>query len=63
LRFARPQDDSGVELTLHQRMWTWQEILHHLGGAGFSVEECYGDVDLSPFSEKSKRIFVVAQKA
>lgn len=60
LRFLEEGRREGVELLLEQRMWTWQEVLHALHESGFFVERAFGDVDFSPFHEKSPRLLVAA---
>lgn len=60
-RFLEEGRRSGVELTLEQRMWTWQEVLHALEESGFVVERAFGDVDFAPFCEKSPRLLVAAR--
>lgn len=62
-RFLEEGRRHGVELTLEQRMWTWQEVLHALAECGFVVERAFGDVDFAPFSEKSPRLLVAARPA
>ncbi len=59
-RFVEEGARAGLELTLEQRMWTWQEVLHALDQCGFHVERAFGDVDFAPFSEKSPRLLVAA---
>lgn len=61
-RFIEDGARKGLELTLEQRMWTWQEVLHALGETGFVVDRVFGDVDFSPFSEKSPRLLVAASR-
>lgn len=55
-------DDPGVEIRLRQHMWTPAEILAALEEAGFVVDACFGDVDLSTFDEGSPRLLVSAKK-
>lgn len=59
-RFVEEGAREGLELTLEQRMWTWQEVLYALEQSGFVTERVFGDVDFAPFSEKSPRLLVAA---
>ncbi len=61
IRYAIADSDELVETTLLQRMWTTTEILHHLTMAGFTIDETYGDVDLSPYAEGAPRLLVTAR--
>ncbi len=61
IRFLEHDADEGVELLLEQTMWTWQEILQALDDAGLVPELMFGDVDLSPFTEKGPRLLVSAR--
>ncbi len=60
--YADNNDDDGVQITLRQHMWTTPEILQALHDTGFVVDSCFGNVDLSPFSEGSPRLLVSATK-
>lgn len=59
-RFLLEGERSGVELSIHQFMWTYQEVLHALERAGFVVDMVFGDVDFAPLVEKSPRLLVAA---
>lgn len=59
-RFLEEGEEVGWEITLEQRMWTWQEVLWALSKAGCRVEMTFGDVDFRPFSEGSPRLLVAA---
>ena len=60
-RFVEPGESEGVEVFIEQFMWTYQEVLHGLEQAGFLLEMVFGDVDLSPWVEKSPRLLVSAR--
>lgn len=60
IRFLVDGEPEGVELVLVQTMWTWQEILSALDDAGLVPDAMFGDVDLSPFTEKGPRLLVSA---
>jgi SAM-dependent methyltransferase len=62
IRYLVEGADQGVQVALTQRMWTWQELLSALQGAGFRVELLFGDVDLSPFHEGAVRMLACAKK-
>ena len=55
--------DPGVQIALRQHMWTSPEILQALQDARFVVDACFGDVDLSSYTEGSPRLLVSAKKA
>ena len=61
-RFVEEHADTGVELEIHQFMWTAQELLAGVERAGFELLEVFGDVDLSPLDERSPRVLVIARK-
>lgn len=60
-RFVSEGERMGVEVTLRQTMWTYQEVQALLGDVGFHIEECLGDVDFSPWRERSPRMLVIAR--
>lgn len=57
-RFVKPGEGEGAEVFIEQFMWTYQEVLHALEEAGFLIEMVFGDVDFSPWVEKSPRLLV-----
>lgn len=63
IRFLVDGAGEGVELVLVQKMWTWQEILAALADARLVPEVLFGDVDLSPFTEKGPRLLVSSAPA
>lgn len=56
------EGDVGVQIALCQHMWTCPEILQATVDAGFVIDSCFGDVDLSAFTEGSPRLLVGATK-
>ncbi len=62
-RFLEDGADRGVTLGITQYMWTYQEVVHLLHRAGFSIDMVFGDVDFSPLYEKSPRLLLSAAKA
>lgn len=62
IRYLLEGESEGVEVALHQTMWTWQEILTALDASGFAVELLFGDVNLAPFEEGSPRLLVCCRK-
>lgn len=62
IRYALVDDDTIVQTALTQRMWTTTEMLAAVEGAGFVVEDVYGDVDLSAFTDGSPRLLLAAKK-
>lgn len=61
LRFVGLAADVGVELTVRQRLWTWQETVSALERTGFTVESVDGDVNGAPFHEGAPRMLIVAR--
>jgi SAM-dependent methyltransferase len=61
IRYAPADSDELVQTALFQHMWTTTEVLAAVEGAGFVLEETFGDVDLSPFHEGSPRLLLVAR--
>ncbi|HEY4222493.1 MAG TPA: class I SAM-dependent methyltransferase, partial [Myxococcota bacterium] len=62
IRYLEEDAAVGVEIALHQTLWTWQQLLGALDDAGFAVELLFGDVNLSPFHEGSPRMLVSTRK-
>lgn len=62
IRYVVEGDSEGVEVELHQTMWTWQQILAALEQSGFVPDMLFGDVDLAPFDEGSPRLLVSCRK-
>jgi len=62
IRYALVDDDVIIQTALTQRMWTTTELLQAVEGAGFVVEEAFGDVDFSAFEEGSPRLLLHARK-
>ena len=44
------------------RLFVVPEITHLLEEAGFTVKQLWGDFDLSPYTEKSRRIILLSVK-
>lgn len=61
-RFIQEGQPEGVELSICQYMWTFQEILHAVEQAGFQIEEQYGDVDFREWGEQTTRLLLLAQR-
>lgn len=55
-------DDVGTQIRLEQRMWTPPELMQAVADHGFDVDACYGDVDLSTFTDGSPRLLLSAKK-
>lgn len=62
IRYALVDDDVIFQTALTQHMWTTTELLHAVEGAGFVVDEAFGDVDFSAFDEGSPRLLLHAIK-
>ena len=63
IRYAIVDDDVIVQTALTQRMWTTTEMLGAVEGAGFVVDDVYGDVDFSSYNEGSPRLLLSGRKA
>lgn len=62
IRYLEAGSEEGVQITLLQTMWTWQQVLSALDASGFVVELIFGGVDLAPFDEGSSRLLVSCRK-
>ncbi|MDP2341576.1 MAG: class I SAM-dependent methyltransferase [Deltaproteobacteria bacterium] len=59
---ANDDDEPSTQIALRQHMWTGPEILQALTDCGYVVDACFGDVDLSSYTEGSPRLLVSAKK-
>lgn len=59
--FEVPSMDGGMEINDLLRFWTYEELALHLGLAGFTVQDCYGNWDRAPLADVSPEIIVLAR--
>jgi len=61
-RFVVKGQETGMQLSIGQYMWTYQEVRALVEEAGFAPYMLFGDVDFAPFSEASPRMLLAVTK-
>jgi len=61
-RFLAEGSRRGHDLSIRQRVWTFQQLLAALDDNGFVIDTIFGDVDLAPYDEASPRLLVAATR-
>jgi SAM-dependent methyltransferase len=62
VRYLLEGEENGVQVSLVQRMWTFQQLLRVVVRVGLEVELLFSDLDLTAFHEGGVRMLLCARK-